>query len=679
MNIENREEWELNIKSYISATKLFNYFLDDPLLDYLNKYGLEMGFKEQECPEDVSILMNKGHSFEKRVIEEISKIIPVIEVKNNDSSNNNSDNKNKWVNGSIETFHLMKQGHPIISQGFLVNHLNKTKGRPDILIRSDYINKLKPDLLDLETVNIPSRFGNWHYCVIDIKMSNLLLTSNGKYITNNKIYKAYKAQLLVYNTALSHLQDYFPSQSYLLGRSSHNYDNSLYENNCLSSISSVDFKENVKDNEFITKLEKAIEWHNILKTLPIVSRNDNLMDTSDDNLNNNLMDTSNDSNNNLNLNLKIKIKWNWEEIEVLLPEYFQFNLRPNMKNKYDYKWKDAKKEIARDREELTLLWNCGIAKRNKALLMGITDFKGYMNYCKKNKGYQNTVLGCILEINSPDVDNLILPDAIDEDYLDYIPPRDRPFIVLDFETTNNLNDEFENLPEKGGNDFTFLIGLTIAIPINKNQNQNQNQNQKQNDEKYNLEYEYRYFPFMINQLNHDDELIILKNMLNVLIDFKKYMCSSDDLEENKNLNENFHFNNSLILNHWSQAEPIFFEKMCERQFEFLDEKYHKIIDDIQFNDILTLFKNQPITIKGAFDFGLKSIANAMYNNGMIKTIWENDLNGFSVMIKINEYNKEAENLDLNLKDFQEVKDIIIYNMVDCQVLAEIIVFLQETF
>ena len=657
MNFESVEEWELNIKSYISATKLFNYFLDDPLLDYLNKYALEMGFKEEECPEDVKILMNKGCFFEKKVIEEISKIIPVIEVKNKSDNNNvnNVNNINEWVEGSIETFHLMKQGHPIIAQGFLVNHLNKTKGRPDILIRSDYINLLKPDLLDLETVNIPSKFGNWHYCVIDIKMSNLLLTSNGKYITNNKIYKAYKAQVLVYNTALSHLQDYFPSQSYLLGRSSHNYNNSLYFNDCLSSISSVDFKENDKDKEFIKKLEKAIEWHNILQTLPIVSRNDNLMDTSDDD----------------NLNLKTQSKWNWDEIEVLLPEYFQFNLRPNMKNKYDYQWKDAKKEIARDREELTLLWNCGIAKRNKALLMGITDFKGYMNYCKKNKGYQNTVLGSILEINSPDVDNLILPEAIDEDYLDFIPPRDRPFIVLDFETTNNLNDEFENLPEKGGNDFTFLIGLTIAIPINKNQNPNPN------DENDNLEYEYRYFPFMINQLNHDDELIILKNMLNVLIDFKKYLCSSDDLKENKN--KNINLNNSLILNHWSQAEPIFFEKMCERQFEFLDEKYHQIIADIQFNDILTIFKNQPITIKGAFDFGLKSIANAMYNNGMIKTIWKNDLNGFSVMIKINEYNKEAENLDLNLKDFQEVKDIIIYNMVDCQVLAEIIVYIQMLF
>ena len=45
----------------------------------------------------------------------------------------------------------------------------------------------------------------------------------------------------------------------------------------------------------------------------------------------------------------------------------------------------------------------------------------------------------------------------------------------------------------------------------------------------------------------------------------------------------------------------------------------------------------------------------MYNNKMISTIWKNDLNGFNVMIKINEYNKEAEELGLSLQDFQEIK------------------------
>jgi hypothetical protein len=55
------------------------------------------------------------------------------------------------------------------------------------------------------------------------------------------------------------------------------------------------------------------------------------------------------------------------------------------------------------------------------------------------------------------------------------------------------------------------------------------------------------------------------------------------------------------------------------------------------------------------------------------------LNGFNVMLKINEYNLEADKLGLCLTDYQEVKNIIIYNMIDCQVLAEIIDYLQKKY
>ena len=85
------------------------------------------------------------------------KHLPVIEV-----------TASNWVDGSLETFQLMKEGRPIIIQGFLVNHNNKTKGRPDILIRSDYINKLKPGLLTPDEESIPSNFGPWHYRINQI-------------------------------------------------------------------------------------------------------------------------------------------------------------------------------------------------------------------------------------------------------------------------------------------------------------------------------------------------------------------------------------------------------------------------------------------------------------------------------------------------------------------------------
>ena len=166
MDIKFTEEWDQYINTYTSATGLFNFFLDDPLLDYLDKYGIQLGYHMNECPEETKKIMEMGHQFEKNVIKHIRKeLIPVIEVV-----------ANSYIEGAYETFQLMKEGHPIIYQGVVVNHTNKTKGHPDILIRSDYLNKLIPGIISDEDEKIPSKFGNWHYRVIDIKMSNLFLS-----------------------------------------------------------------------------------------------------------------------------------------------------------------------------------------------------------------------------------------------------------------------------------------------------------------------------------------------------------------------------------------------------------------------------------------------------------------------------------------------------------------------
>jgi hypothetical protein len=136
-------------------------------------------------------------------------------------------------------------------------------------------------------------------------------------------------------------------------------------------------------------------------------------------------------------------------------------------------------------------------------------------------------------------------------------------------------------------------------------------------------------------------------------------------------------NEDITVYHWGAAEPNFFKNLIERQYDMLTAEEIDIVNTIIFSDILSIFKTQPIFIKGAYNFGLKSIGTAMYNNGMIKSTWKKkDDNGFNVMLKINEYSKDAEILDLWITDYEEVNDIIIYNMIDCQVLVEIIEFLQ---
>ena len=103
-------------------------------------------------------------------------------------------------------------------------------------------------------------------------MSNIFLSSDGSNILNHKIYKGYKAQVLVYNLALAKIQNYNPEQGYILGRSSHNYDYSIYNNDCFSSISLINYREGNTDYEIIDEFNIALEWKKILNSIPLVSK-----------------------------------------------------------------------------------------------------------------------------------------------------------------------------------------------------------------------------------------------------------------------------------------------------------------------------------------------------------------------------------------------------------------------
>jgi hypothetical protein len=596
MNLTPYQEWEEDIKSYISATKLFNYFLDDPLLDYLDKFGSQLGLEPSEIPEEIRYILDKGILFEKKVIELIEKVIPVatIPIKEN------------WIDGCSRTLQAMKEGHPIIYQGYLVNHNNKTKGIPDLLVRSDYLNKFKPGLISDQDLTIGSPFGPWHYRVIDIKMSNINLTVDGKYIINSKLYKTYKAQVLVYNLALGCLQGYQPLQAYLLGRGSHNYDNSLMNMDCFSSIATVDYRD--YDQDFLIKLNKALEWHQTLNIM-------NLPDQTENG------------------------HYNWNSLDQQINN-LELTLKPNMKNKYDYRWNSFKNKIAIENQELTLLWNCGPAKRQEALNLGCNDWASYLKFCEGNPGQQNTTLSNIIYTNLHN--KIIRPNHLENEYLQFIPKLNNPFIVLDFEISSNLNDEFDQLPYIGGIEITFLIGASIVIPLPDGP-------------------QYRYFPFLIDQMTPQSEYNMLRKFINWIIDIQSSM-------------------GPITFYHWSKAEPIFFEKMIERQWDNLTEDDKNLLAAIQFSDLLTIFRYQPITIKGSLNFGLKEIGKAMYKHGMIQSTWaNNDINGLAAMLRIFKYNLEAVKLNTTLSYFKEVGDIVEYNMIDCQVLAEIILFLQKKY
>ena len=112
----------------------------------------------------------------------------------------------------------MKKGTPIIHSAPIYNDKNNTYGIIDLLVRSDYINKLFNNFkIDDYNIKAPNLDIDYHYRVIEIKYCSLYLSSNGVNFLNSNKIPAYKAQLCIYNVAIANIQGYKPPNTYILG------------------------------------------------------------------------------------------------------------------------------------------------------------------------------------------------------------------------------------------------------------------------------------------------------------------------------------------------------------------------------------------------------------------------------------------------------------------------------
>ena len=87
---------------------------------------------------------------------------------------------------------------------------------------------------------------------------------------------------------------------------------------------------------------------------------------------------------------------------------------------------------------------------------------------------------------------------------------------------------------------------------------------------------------------------------------------------------------------------------------------------------------EPIIVQGVFKFGLKSIGKALYKNKLIQTTWDESDNGLDSMIQFKDICKNNDK-KIPLKRYLEIKDIVNYNRIDCQVLYEIVDLLRDKY
>src|SRR2546422_527543 len=215
---------------------------------------------------------------------------------------------------------------------------------------------------------------------------------------------AYKAQLFVYNQALGRLQGYQPPVSYLLGRC---WDqtikgDTLRGQSCMDRLAPVFQAHVTKDGTSLaSEVAAALRWVRTLR----------------------------------------KNGSNWK----VLPKPTVAELYPNMGNAEDGPWTAAKKQIAKEIEELTLLWNVGPDKRNAAHDVGV--YKWRDPQCTAacvgvNGATTGRTLQTILDINQSDSGPLVQPKHISAAEAEWRPVPPLEFFV-DFETVSDLDDSFD--------------------------------------------------------------------------------------------------------------------------------------------------------------------------------------------------------------------------------------------
>lgn len=263
-------------------------------------------------------------------------------------------------------------------------------------------------------------------------------------------------------------------------------------------------------------------------------------------------------------------KW-IEQINNL--EIFKKELFPNMVNKVDFPWKEAKKQIAISIKEISLLYLCGPSHRNKAIEKNI-----YMwNKCNpdilgiKNEN-QKKIISNMIYINNNNLDISILPFTIKNKNNIYNLKENKVEFYVDFETFIDFNYTSSNI--------LFMIGCLV-----------------------NYKNEVIFKQFVCNTI--EDELSIFKEWI-------EFMKS---------------YTQELYIYHWSSAEKTIVKQIINKYSLHFSE-------NIIWIDLLLIFKTEPIIIKNVFDFSLKTIVRELFNLGKISSKWNQSsvMDGKNAMI-----------------------------------------------
>lgn len=616
---ESKEDWD----DWVSAGRTRNWMMQDPLLDWLQRYGRSRGYTPKWQARDYDarldfdrFIFEKARCFERGILELLKERCEVVQIAE-------SYEDIRSLGKAEATFDMMREGSPIIYQGVLRDARSRTYGSPDFLIRSDMLRDIFPSAMGAKEslVAAPDLEGAWHYVAVETKFVTIRLNARGGEVANWGSAPAHKAQMYIYNRALGQLQGYLPARSFLLGRGWERHQRVDGERARYGGDSALDTLGPVPQDGYVANMipiaeavEEAVEWIRRMRR-----------DGSE-----------------------------WE----LLPAPSAPELYPNMSNAdsgvmmmsgdYDMEagddsetaenWSDVKRWLADELKELTLLWNVGPKNRRTAHERGIYrwDDPRLTPEDVNVRGAVNApILARMLAANRGETSAKILPARIETNAYGWRDSSGLEFFV-DFEFCSDLDDDFSLLPDKGGQPLIFMIGCGHME-----------------------EGEWRFKSLVVNELSEDEELRIIT----------EWMLHMQETSER--------LGRGYRLFHWSAAEVAQLDSgNNSARIRHGDDANWD--GNLQWVDFYRVMREEPIAIRGALKFGLKPVAKAMRAQGLIQTDWDNSrVDGLGAMVGAWRCDKEAREKGVSMAGLPLMREIAEYNQVDCKAMMEIIRFLRD--
>ena len=326
----------------------------------------------------------------------------------------------------------------------------------------------------------------------------------------------------------------------------------------------------------------------------------------------------------------------WE----VLPTPSVPELYPNGGNDMDAPWHNAKRRIASELEELTQLWWVSAKGRRQAHEAGIfrwTDPRVTPERVGVTRSSTAPTLARILSVNRDTDGSVVQPPLIGAGREAWHPTPPLEFYV-DFEIVGEVTDDLSRLPERGGQSRIFMIGCGHVEAG-----------------------AWCFESFVVDALTEPEEARIIEGWLAHMEQVRQRLAPQ--LEAPR-------------LIHWSQAEVSFFD----RAYDSATARQHRPDwPSLSWFDFLQqVVRAEPVVVRGALAFGLKAVAKAMHEHGLIETFWgEGPADGMDAMMGAWWCAEEARRTAVPMSRLDLMQDIICYNEVDCKVMMEIVRYLRE--